>query len=649
MQHEASQTVNNTRERQDKLIPREVLFADPDKIQVKLSPDGQYITYLATHEGVLNLWLAPLNQLGQAKPVTRSEHPLRDYWWTPSGDWLLYSHDHAGDENWQLYGYHLLTGENKTYTERGCQARLLQMTKANPRKILIALNERDKHYHDVYVLDIITGKKEDVLENSQYWDFIGDGEFRARIGIKINEHSGEYVDLISGESLMQIPQHDLFGLYFYPKLKPVFSHDNNTLYVVQSSVSNSSTLVAKNLKNKSSVDLANHPEADICDVLYHPQTKAPIAYAINHEHKQWFGLNEEISVLLGKLRQSHAGEIDIVSQNGGGSQWIVSFNHSDKPTEYYLYEHATHELRFLFLAQDNMQNYAFNPMQGIDIIMSDGTRCMSYLTLPSEMAVPVPLVMLVHGGPNFRDFWGFNAFHQWLSNRGYAVLSVNYRASTGFGRAHSESGNGEWAGKIREDIADAMDWAVAQGITTKDKVAIMGRSFGGYQVLAGLTYSPERYCCGIDIVGPANLETMMYCFPPYWKSMRGVLNDVVGADPDTIEGKEYLRKNSPLTYANQIKRPLLVGHGMNDPRIKQAESDQMVAAMEKNNVPVTYAVFSNEGHQLSHPENRMAFYGLVEAFLAKNLGGKAEPYSQAMPSTMELKRDDFGLIPSPAR
>lgn len=643
MQIESEQAMDNNERRLNGLIPRRVLFADPAKIQLKLSPDGHYISYLASHEGNLNLWVAPVEQIDNGKALTQSDDPLRDYWWTPNGEWLLYTHDQAGDENWQLYGYHLPTGENKTYTERGCQARLLQMTQANAGKILIALNQRDKHYHDVYVLDIRTGEKKIVLENSEYWDFIADGEFRARIGIKINEHLGEYVDLLTGSTLLPIPQHDLFGLYFYPKLKPVFSHDNNILYVVQSGTSKCSALVAINLNDKTRIELANHSEADICDVLYHPNTKAPIAYAINHDHKQWFGLNEQSSALLSQLQHRHLGEIDIVSQNGQANRWIVSFNYSDKPSEYYLYDHATYELRLLCLAQESILDTVFNPMQAINIVVRDGTPCMSYLTLPADRGGPVPLVMLIHGGPNYRDFWGFNAFHQWLSNRGYAVLSVNYRASTGFGREHSESGNGEWAGKIREDIADAMDWAVKEGITTDDKVAIMGRSFGGYQVLAGLTFSPERYCCGVDMVGPANLETMMQCFPPYWKPMRGVLNDVVGADPNTEGGKEYLRKNSPLTYATRIKRPLLIGHGMNDPRIKQAESDHMVEAMQMNNVPVTYAIFSNEGHQLSHPENRMAFYGLVEAFLEINLGGKAEPYDQSIPSTMQLVRDDFGL------
>lgn len=624
-------------------IPRQVLFADPDKLQVKLSPRGEIISYLAAYQGELNIWLAPLDALEKAEVVTTSEHPIRDYWWTPDGKWIIFSHDYFGDENWQLYSYNVETRETRTYTQRGCQARLLQMSKDYPDKISIALNERDKRYHDAFVLDLKSTEKTCIFENHEYWDFIVDNDFQCRIGIKLGPHTGEYVDLKTGETIFNVPQHDLFGLYFCPRLKSTFSSDNNTLYIVESNTHNMSTLTAIDLRNKNCQKLANHSQADLCDILYESETKAPIAYAVNHAKKQWFGLQDKVISLLADLNQDPLAEIDIVSQNGKTGHWIVSFSYSDKPTKYYRYHHDTRQLDFLFLSHNNMERYFFNAMQAIEIPVRDGLRCMSYLTLPAIHQGPVPMVMVIHGSPS-RDFWGFNPFHQWLSNRGYAVLSVNYRGSMGFGRIHSEAGNGEWAGKIREDLVDAMDWAIQQGITTKDKVAILGRSFGGYQVLAGLTFTPLRYCCGIDIVGPANLQTMMQCFPPYWESMRGILNDVVGGDPNTEAGKQYLKENSPLTYADRIQRPLLIGHGMNDPRIHQTESDQMVAAMRANRVPVTYAVFSNEGHQLSHPENRMAFYGLVEAFLAKNLHStKNEPCHEGLPSTMQLKEDDFAL------
>lgn len=625
----------------ESLIPRQVLFADPDKTQIKLSPNGEIIAYLGPYQGVLNIWLAPLNALDKAEVMTKSEHPIRDYWWTPDGKWIIFSHDYFGDENWQLYGYNLVTQEMRTYTQRGCQARLLQMNKAYPDKISIALNERDKRYHDVFIFDLNTGDKKCIFENDEYWDFIVDNDFQCRVGIKLNAHSGEYVDLKTSEMIYLISQHDLFGLYFCSRLKSVFASDNNTLYVIESNTSNTSSLLAIDIKHKKIQILANHPQADLCDVLYESQTKTPIAYAINDTKKQWFGLEDRMKSFLDHLNQDPLAEVDLVSQNE--KTGIISFAYSDKPTQYYHYDYQTRQLNFLFLSHNNLEHYFFNPMQAIEIPVRDGRRCMSYLTLPASHQGAVPMVMVVHGSPS-RDFWGFNVFHQWLSNRGYAVLSVNYRASMGFGRSHSEAGNGEWAGKIREDLIDAMDWAIEKGITSSDQVAILGRSFGGYQVLVGLTFTPDRYCCGVDIVGPANLETMMRCFPPYWGSMRGILNNVVGGDPNTELGKQFLKENSPSNYADRIQRPLLIGHGMNDPRIHQTESDQMVAAMRANRVSVTYAVFLNEGHQLSHSENRIAFYGLVEAFLARNLQAtKHEPCHEKIPSTIELREDDFGL------
>ena len=622
----------------NQLIPRQILFADPDKSQVKMSPNGEILSYLSPSKGKLNLWIAPIETLEKAKPITQSEHPIHDYWWSVCGEWIIYTHDYFGDENWQLYGYHLLTCETRVYTQRYCQARLLKMSSKHRDHVVIALNERDKCFHDVIKLNLQTGEMQCIFKNSQYWDFIVDDEYDCRIAIKINEEDGEYIDLRTGTSIVKITQHDLFGLYFHPRLKPVFSGDNQTLCVVQTANSNTSSLTMIDLTNLSVKVLANHDKADICDVLYHPQTKLPIAYAINYAKKEWHGLSPEVEKSIKNLKADPLAEMDLVSQNGRSNHWIVRFSYSDKATEYYRYSQIDEKRAYLFSSYEKIGEYNLSSMQPVEILMQDGTLCMSYLSLPQHQNGPYPLVMLVHGGPNSRDYWGFNPYHQWLTSRGYAVLSVNYRASTGFGRKHSESGNGEWAGKIREDILEAVEWAVQKGITTEDKVAIMGRSFGGYQVLLGLTFTPERYCCGVDIVGPANLETMMQCFPPYWAPMRGVLNAVVGCDPNTEEGKVFLKESSPLTYAKHIKRPLLIGHGMNDPRIQQTESDQMVSLMRANHIPVTYAVFSNEGHQLSHFENRMAFYSLVESFLAKNFQNEEEIAIEveAFPSTMKV-------------
>jgi dipeptidyl aminopeptidase/acylaminoacyl peptidase len=234
------------------------------------------------------------------------------------------------------------------------------------------------------------------------------------------------------------------------------------------------------------------------------------------------------------------------------------------------------------------------------------------------------MVLYVHGGPWARDTYGLNRGHQWLANRGYAVLSVNYRASTGFGKKFLNAGNLEWGRKMHDDLLDAVDWAVKNGVTTKDKVAIMGGSYGGYATLAGLTMTPKEFACGVDIVGPSNLMTLLNSIPPYWASFRKQFYTRMG-DPDTDAGRALLKERSPLTYADQIERPLLIGQGKNDPRVNVAESEQIVAAMKAKSIPVTYVLFPDEGHGFARPANNIAFNAIAEGFLGKCLGGRVEP------------------------
>ena len=272
----------------------------------------------------------------------------------------------------------------------------------------------------------------------------------------------------------------------------------------------------------------------------------------------------------------------------------------------------------------------------------DGLDLVSYYTLPADSplsagsegpdeirpAQPVPMVLYVHGGPWGRDRWGYNAIHQWLSNRGYAVLSVNFRASTGFGKAFTNAGNREWGAAMHDDLIDAVDWAIAEGIADPERVAIMGGSYGGYATLAGLTFTPAQFACGVDIVGPSNLVTLLETVPPYWKPQIELFATRVG-DHRTDEGRAFLAKRSPLTYADRIVRPLLIGQGANDPRVKQAESDQIVQAMQDKGIPVTYVLYPDEGHGFARPENRLSFNALAEAFLARCLEGRYEPIGDA--------------------
>lgn len=636
----------------DPIIPRHIIWADPERFLVKLSPDANYISYLAPFEDNLNLWVAPLHDSRLATPVTLSKYPLKEYWWSTDSSYLLYIHDRDGDENWQLHGFSLLTGKTMTYTKPGTQTRVLGFSLSKPDKILIGLNERDRRFHDPYLLDIRTGQLECLYENQEYWDFFADDELNLRLGIKVDEMGGEYIDISSSakKCLCRVALHDLFGLYYYPRLRLGLAA-NHKLYLTQSVTSNTSMLICVDMLDKSVETLGTNVKADICDVLLHPQSNVPLAFAVNYERKKWQSLDEATSLDFAYLQSVDDGDIDILSQSADNEHWLVSFYRDNGPTVYYHYQRKLHQATHLFDSHSHFKDYLFTKMHPRVITMRDGLECVCYLSLPRQSDVdekgipphPLPLVLTVHGGPNYRDIWCFNPTHQWLANRGYAVLSVNYRASTGFGKAHLAAGHGEWAGKIQLDLLDAVAWAISQGITTPDKVAIMGRSFGGYATLVGLSMTPDVFCCGVDIVGPSNLETMAKHFPPYWRAMQGAIREMLGCDPDTPEGKVYLRERSPLFYAKQIKKPLLIGHGANDVRVMQAESDQMVASLKANNIPVTYAIFPDEGHQFLHPGNRMAFYALAEAFLAKILKGQAEVYDERIHTSMILKEDDFKL------
>ncbi|MGV3621470.1 MAG: alpha/beta hydrolase family protein, partial [Archangium sp.] len=276
-------------------------------------------------------------------------------------------------------------------------------------------------------------------------------------------------------------------------------------------------------------------------------------------------------------------------------------------------------------------------MKPVNITARDGLVLPSYLTLPVGKAPKnLPMVLLVHGGPWGRDMWGYNPSVQWLANRGYAVLQVNFRASTGFGKKFLNAGNRQWGLAMHDDLIDAVNWAVKEGFADPKQVAIMGGSYGGYATLAGLAFTPDQFKCGVDIVGPSNLFTLMSTIPPYWAAFKAQMIKRMG-DPDNAADKELLTKASPLFSANKIKVPLLIGQGANDPRVKVAESEQIVSAMEKNGLPVTYVVYPDEGHGFARPENRIDFYARSEEFLSKCLGGRAEPLQKIEGSTAQVK------------
>jgi dipeptidyl aminopeptidase/acylaminoacyl peptidase len=356
-------------------------------------------------------------------------------------------------------------------------------------------------------------------------------------------------------------------------------------------------------------------------------------------------LDSDIVGDIAHLQAVADGDFDVLARTLDDTQWIVAYTIDNGPVHYYLYRRPTKHATFLFTNRQALEGLPLAKMHSAVIPARDGLNLVSYYTLPigSEAnggelvrprpeagalrARPLATVLLVHGGPWGRDEWGYDTIHQWLANRGYAVLTVNSRGSTGFGKAFVNAGNLEWGARMQDDLLDAVQWAIDAGIADPQRIAIMGGSYGGYATLAGLTFTPETFACGVDIVGPSNLVTLLETVPPYWEPIIKMFTTRVG-DHRTEEGRAFLRSRSPLTYVDNIQRPLLIGQGANDPRVKQAESDQIVQAMQAKQIPVTYVLYPDEGHGFARPENNLSFFAVAEAFLAQHLEERFEPIGE---------------------
>ena len=614
------------------LIPRKILFGNPDKNSVRLSPDGKHLAYLAPRDGVLNVWVAPRDNLDIAQPVTHdTNRGIRFYTWAYTNRHILYFQDENGDENWRLYSVDLTTNEAKDLTPFNMQTQVKAISPIFPEEIIVGLNNRNPQWHDVYRVSITTGDMSLLVQNENYADFLVDDHYRVRLAYQMTSAGGmevfKHTDSGYWESCDMIPVEDMLTTNLVGLDKT-----GDVVFVKDSRGRNTSAVVAHNLITKQTTLLAEDHEADARDVVRHPTEKYVQAVSFVYERKRWQILDQSIEPDLSYLRTVADGEVEIVSRTLDDNLWVVLYIVDDGPTRFYLYDRQQHVANFLFTNRQALEKQPLVKMHSSVIKSRDGLNLVLYYSLPPGSNYncdgipdhPVPMVFTPHGGPWGRDFWGYNRWHQWLSNRGYAVLCVNFRSSTGFGKAFTNAGDRQWGGKIIEDQIDAVQWAIAHGIADPQKIAVMGRSFGGYSALAGLTLHPGTYACGVDLVGPSNLITLLDSMPPYWKPVLELFTTRVG-DHRTEAGRILLTEHSPLTYVDRICRPLLIGQGANDPRVKQAESEQIVSAMQAKHLPVTYVLYPDEGHGFARPENNLSFYAIVESFLAKCLGGRYEP------------------------
>ena len=613
------------------LIPRDSLFGNPDKASAKLSPDGTHISYLAPVEGVLNIWVASSQTPLAAAPVTSDDsRGIRSYFWAYTNEHVVYIQDKGGDENWRVYSTNVNTQETIDLTPmEGVAAQIQQVSADFPNEILIAINDRVAQFHDIYKVNIETGARELVQENNGYAGYVTDDDFRVRFASRFTEDGGTELFRADGDEFtpfLKVPMEDSLTT------NPLgFDKSGEILYMIDSRGRDTSALVTLDLATGEKATIADDRRADLSDVMVHPTNKNIEAVAFTHLRKSWVIVDDSIKGDFAYLRKIADGDIEIISRTHDDKNWVVAYLLDDGPVQYYNYDRTSKKAEFLFTNRAALEGLPLAKMRPVSIESRDGYELVSYLTVPKgtkmkngSPAKALPMVLFVHGGPWARDNWGYHPYHQWLSNRGYAVLSVNFRGSTGLGKAFLNAGNKEWAGKMHNDLIDAVAWAVDEGIADPDRVGIMGGSYGGYATLVGLTFTPEEFACGVDIVGPSNIVTLLNTIPPYWAPMVEIFKKRVG-DHTTPEGRAFLEAQSPLTHVDNIVKPLLIAQGANDPRVKQSEADQIVEAMQKRKIPVTYVLYPDEGHGFARPENSTSFTAVAEAFLAEHLGGRYEP------------------------
>lgn len=613
------------------IMPRKVLFSNPDKAMVTLSPDGQYIGYLAPKDGVLNLWIGPSNDPSKARPITDDkDRGITTYYWAFNNEHVLYMQDNKGDENFRIYALNLKTGNVTLLTsEREVRASIYGISEKIPNEVLIGINERDKRYFDVYKVSLLDNTKKLIIENNKFSGFITDDDLQVRFASFTNKDGeDEYFEFQDNQwtSFMTISAEDSMNTGIIG-----FDKTGTIAYLLDSRESNTAVLKSLDLQTGKYKIIAEDKRADIGVFTSHPTEKTIQAVAINYDKTTYNILDEAIKSDIEYLKKVNSGEIMINTRTLNDQTWLVAYLSDVAPIKYYKYDRNNQKAEFLFSNRKNLEEHKLAEMIPVIIKARDGLDLVSYITLPTGLALrdkmyptkPLPLVLYVHGGPWARDSWGLNTTHQWLANRGYAVLSVNFRGSTGFGKDFTNAGNLQWGRKMHDDLIDAVNRSIEHKIADPKKIAIMGGSYGGYATLVGLTFTPDIFACGVDIVGPSNIFTLVKSVPPYWEPILNSFKKRVGPW-DTKEDIEALEQISPLTFTDKIKKPLFIAQGAHDPRVKQAESDQIVKAMQNKNIPVIYALYNDEGHGFVKPENRLSYYALIEQFLAKTLGGRTE-------------------------
>jgi len=635
------------------VIDRELFFGDPEIAGAQISPDGAFIAFVKPFKGTRNIWVKETGEpFANAKPVTAdTKRPIPTYFWSRDGKYILFVQDKAGDENYNVYavnptdapaaGQDVPAARNLTDV-KGIRAVIYSVPKNEPDAIYVGLNDRDAAWHDLYKVKISTGERTLVRKNTEritayYFDL----KDQLRLATRSAENGDTEVLRVDADKFTKV-----YSCSVFESCGPVrFNKDGERVYFVTNKGADVD-LVRLELFNPATgkeevvesdpmkrVDFGNATFSEVSDEL--------VATSYDDERQRIYWKDKNFEADYKNLQKQLPGkEIGFGSSTKDEKLWIVYANADTDPGSTYLYDRATKKLTLQYQSREKLNRAYLAPMKPVKYPSSDGMEIPAYLTLPKGVeAKNLPAVIVPHGGPWFRDSWGYNAFAQFLANRGYAVLQPNFRGSTGYGKKFIDSANKQWGDKMQDDVTWGAKYLIAQGIADPKKIGIMGGSYGGYATLAGVAFTPDVYAAGVSIVGPSNLITLLESIPPYWEPVRKVFYARMG-DPNTPEGKAQLLRQSPLSAAAKIKTPLLVIQGANDPRVNKRESDQIVIALRDRGFPVEYMVAPDEGHGFARPVNNMAMFASAEKFLAKYLGGR---YQESMTPEVSQRLSEINV------
>ena len=626
------------------ILDRELFFGNPEIAAGQLSPDGKWISFMKANNGILNIWIKKFDEpFEKARPLTDSKRPMQGYFWTYDGKYILYIKDENGDENVNVFAVDPMAkvAANSVPPSRNLTplkeitAQIQSVSIINPDLMMVSLNDRDKAWHDLYQLKISTGELTKIYENKdRVTGYVFDWDDNLRILSKTDEKGTSSFFKKEGEKLIPIYETSVTEEAYIPSWTP----DNKQAYFVTNKGDlNLSTLFLMDMDTQKMKKIESDPKnrVDFGSLNVSELTREVISTSYTDDKTEYQWKNKKWESDYKFLQSKFPGrEISFNSRTNDEKKFLISVSGDKYAPEMYFFNAETKALALQYVSRPALKKVEkyLAPMKPISYKSSDGLEITGYLTLPvGKDGKNLPTVILVHGGPKGpRDNWGYNSIAQFLANRGYAVLQPNFRASGGYGKKFLNAGDLQWGKLMQDDITWGAKYLISNGISNKDKVAIMGGSYGGYATLAGLAFTPNLYACGVDIVGPSNIFTLLESVPAYWESGRAFLYGMVG-DPNTEAGKKLIHDASPIFSAEKIVRPLLIIQGANDPRVKKAEAEQIVVALRNKGKQVSYLLADDEGHGFAKPVNNMAMFAETEKFLAGILGGR---YQKEMPENV---------------